>query len=62
MSDKRGGTPPEYINPWNVLACLGSVEAVKKYNEYLKEHRRRLKQLEREANGEMSPSEESYRS
>lgn len=48
-------------NPWNVRDNLGSVETMKKYDEYIAEHRRRLRQLEKEARGDMCPSGEWYR-
>ncbi len=48
----------EKPNPWNVRDSLGSLEAMRRYDEYLKEHTRRLRQLCKEARGEMSPSDE----
>ncbi len=44
------------VSLFNVRESLGSVEAMKKYDKYLREHARRLRQLEKEARGEMSPS------
>ena len=46
---------------FNIIEALGSVEAVRKYSAYLSEHARRLRQLQKEAKGEMSPSDEWYR-
>lgn len=59
------GNPPEEqahrkLNPWNVREQLGSLEAMRKYDEYIREHTRRLRQLYKEARGEMSPSGEWY--
>jgi len=48
-------------NPWNVRAQLGSPTAMRAYDAYLTEHKRRLRQLEKEARGEMSPSGDWYR-
>ena len=48
-------------NPWNVRAQLGSPDAIRAYNTYLTEHKRRLRQLEKQARGEMCPSGEWYR-
>lgn len=46
---------------FSVRDSLPTLEAMKRYDEYLADHRRRLRQLEKEANGEMSPSGEWYR-
>ncbi len=46
---------------WNVRDNLGSVEAMQRYDKYIAEHQRRLRQLEKEARGEMSPSGEWYK-
>lgn len=45
---------------FSVRQALGSVEAMRKYDNYLKEHKSRLRQLRRLANGEMCPSSQSY--
>ncbi len=59
------GNPPleqaqKKLNPWNVRDALGSLEAMRRYDEYIREHTRRLRQLYKEARGEMSPSGEWY--
>jgi hypothetical protein len=46
---------------FNIRDTLGSVEAIKKYEAYLADHGRRLRQLEKEARGDMAPSDEWYR-
>ncbi len=43
---------------WNVRDALGSLEAMRRYDVYITEHRRRLRQLYKEARGDMSPSGE----
>ena len=48
-------------NPWNIRDNLGSVDAMKRYDVYITEHKRRLRQLEKEARGDMCPSDEWYR-
>ena len=45
---------------FTVRASLPTIEAVKKYDNYLKEHKRRLRQLEKLAAGELTPSSGSY--
>lgn len=45
---------------FSVRQALTSTEAIKKYDNYLKEHSSRLRQLHRVANGEMAPSSRSY--
>lgn len=55
------GTSQRKTNPWNVRDSLGSIEVIKKYDAYITEHRRRLRQLEKEARGDMCPSDEWYR-
>ncbi len=49
---------PRMPTMWNVRDSLPSLEARKRYDEYLKEHRRQLTQLYREARGDMCPSGE----
>ena len=46
---------------WNVRDSLGSLDAMRKYDAYLHEHARRLRQLHKEARGDMAPSGEWYR-
>lgn len=49
---------------WDSFAIrsqLVSAEAVRAYDNYLKEHKRRLRQLVRLAAGELTPSSEYYR-
>lgn len=48
------------LDPFIVRASLPTIEAVRKYDNYLKDHKRRLRQLEKLAAGELTPSEESY--
>jgi hypothetical protein len=45
---------------FTVRQALGSVEAMRKYDNYLKEYRSRMRQLQRLARGEMAPSSQSY--
>jgi hypothetical protein len=47
-------------DPFFVRAALKSPDAVRKYDSYLKEHKRRLRQLEKLAAGELTPSEDGY--
>jgi hypothetical protein len=49
------------LDTFTVRAALPTPAAVKAYDNYLKEHARRLRQLERLAAGELTPSSESYR-
>ena len=44
------------FNSWHGTPGLNSRESYIKYQQYLIEHKRRLRQLEREAKGAMSPS------
>lgn len=46
---------------WNVRELLPTIDAMQKYDKYLKEHKHRLQQLEKEARGDMAPSDEWYR-
>jgi hypothetical protein len=48
------------LDSFTVRQSLTSMEAVKAYDKYLKDHKRRLRQLERLAAGELTPSSESY--
>ena len=48
------------MNEFSVRASLPTIEAVQRYNDYLKEHRRRLKQLVQLAAGELTPSSGGY--
>ncbi len=48
------------LDPFMVRAALPSHEAVKKYDLYLKDHAKRLRQLEKLAAGELTPSAGSY--
>lgn len=62
---KTGRKVPEAPNmdPIAVRSALilkGAPGAVSKYDKYLKDHKRRLAQLERLAAGELTPSSESY--
>ena len=60
---KKTGKKPEKekeSNSFFFRESLGSQEAMKAYDEYVKEHRRKLRQLEREAAGEMAPSGDWY--
>ncbi len=49
------------VTAWNVRDSLGSIDAMRRYDAYVKEHNRRIRQLEKEARGEMSPSGEWYK-
>jgi hypothetical protein len=49
------------LDPLTVRSALRTPQAVAAYDKYLKDHKRRLQQLERLARGEMTPSSESYR-
>lgn len=60
-ADAVNEKPQRPKTAWNVRDGLGSIEAMRKYDEYIKEHRRRLRQLEKEARGDMCPSDEWYR-
>ncbi len=46
---------------FSIREQMGSLEAMRKYDAYLKEHRLRLRQLEKLARGEMCPADEWYR-
>lgn len=63
MTETNGPQGPKKnkLSHWNVRDSLGSLEAMKKYDKYVTEHRRRLQQLEKEARGDMAPSGEWYR-
>lgn len=60
MSDQEAAKAKQ-PNPWNVRDQLGDLATIRKYDTYLTEHKRRLRQLEKEARGEMSPSGDWYR-
>lgn len=63
MSDSNSSateTRDKNRTSFNVRDQLGSLDAVRRYDTYLIEHKRRLRQLEKEARGEMSPSGEWY--
>lgn len=51
------GTPTDTFTVRNALPTL---TAKQKYDAYMRDHRRQLRQLEKEARGEMSPSGEWY--
>ena len=57
---KTGRTLPGH-DEFSVRSALRTPEAVMKYDNYLKDHKRRLRQLERLARGELTPSSENYR-
>ena len=48
------------LDPLTVRSMLPTPEAVKRYDIYLKEHKARLRQLERLARGELTPCDEWY--
>ena len=48
------------LDVFTVRQQLNSVEAMKAYDKYLKDHKRRLSQLEKIAAGESAPSSQSY--
>lgn len=48
------------LDVFTVRQQLKSVEAMKAYDKYLKDHKRRLSQLEKIASGEAAPSSQSY--
>lgn len=48
------------IDSFTVRQSLPTLEAVQKYDAYLRSHKRRLRQLERLAAGELTPSSENY--
>ena len=56
-----GPVQQKKVSAWNFRDSLDSLEAMKRYDAYITEHNRRLRQLEKEARGEMSPSGEWYR-
>lgn len=60
MSDKKDTNSTTKVNPFMVRESLGSVEAMRAYDNYLKEHKRRLRQLEKLAAGELTPSDAWY--
>jgi hypothetical protein len=60
MSNDDAANKDKKHSMWDVRSALGSLEAMRRYDSYLQEHRRRLRQLEKEAAGEMSPSDEWY--
>jgi hypothetical protein len=63
MSDAGGeaaGKKNRKASMFNVRDALGSLDAIKKYDAYLVEHKRRLRQLEKEAAGDMCPSDDWY--
>lgn len=48
------------LDAFTVRQSLPTLEAVRNYDNYLKEHKRKLRQLEKLAAGELTPSEEGY--
>lgn len=62
-NEKKTGKCPgkmPSLDTFTVRAQLPTLKAVSEYDKYLKDHRRRLRQLEKLAAGEMSPSSQSY--
>jgi hypothetical protein len=59
VSLTKDGVPIKHAF-WGVRESLPTIEAMHKYDAYLRNHRRRLAQLEREANGIFAPSESSW--
>lgn len=59
--EKKTGRKGVALDSFAVRSQLVSSEAVKAYDSYLKDHKRRLRQLERLAAGELTPSSEHYR-
>lgn len=53
----EGTMSVDYLSVRNALTSLKAVQA---YDLYLKEHKRRLRQLEKLAAGELSPGEDWY--
>ena len=53
--------PKAHASFFNIRDSLPSLEAIKRYDSYLKDLKRCLSQLEREARGDMAPSDEWYR-
>ncbi len=49
------------LDTFTVRQQLRSAEAIKSYDQYLRDHKRRLRQLEKLASGELTPSSEHYR-
>lgn len=48
------------LDSFTVRQALPTMQAVQAYDKYLKEHKRRLRQLEKLARGELTPSEDGY--
>ena len=62
LSDLTGKPPADKkLTYFNVRDSMTSLVALKEYDRYVTEHRKRLRQLYREARGILAPSEESYR-
>lgn len=57
---KTGTAQGQATDVYSVRNALPNPAAMKKYDNYLKEHKARLRQLERIANGDMAPSSQSY--
>ena len=57
---KTGNVQGQNTDVYSVRNALANPAAMKKYDNYLKEHKARLRQLQRIANGDMAPSSQSY--
>ncbi len=59
-NEAKTGRAPAPADTFTVRQALPTMKAVNEYDKYLKDHRRRLRQLEKLASGEMTPSSQSY--